>query len=81
MDVEYRKCRQFSLLTWTLFIGQFVHSVGGKELGKLDGWRESFFLASYKLNFFREHENLVLHPGNNKSIARVGILNFFSFLK
>ena len=24
-----KKCRQFKLLTWTSFVGQFVHPVGG----------------------------------------------------
>ena len=31
-------CRQFSLLTWTLFIGQFVHQVGGGVKGGYGGW-------------------------------------------
>ena len=40
MDVEYtwilrqgKNCRQFNLLTWNSFIGQFVYPVGGKEMG------------------------------------------------
>ena len=27
------KCRQFRFVTLTLFIGQFVYPVGGKEMG------------------------------------------------
>ena len=46
-------CRQFRLLTRTLFIGQLVHPVGVKEMGKDD------ILASYKFNFIRVHNNLV----------------------
>ena len=40
MDIEYtwilwqgKNCRQFMLLTWNLFIGQFVHPVGGYGMG------------------------------------------------
>ena len=29
-----RKNCQYRLLTWNSFIGQFVHSVGGREWGK-----------------------------------------------
>ena len=36
-------CRQFSLLTWTSFIDQFVHPVGGEALGKRGGWGVSLF--------------------------------------
>ena len=33
MDIMTGKnCRQFSLLTWNSFIGQFVHPVGGDEV-------------------------------------------------
>ena len=46
-------CRQFRLLTRTLFIGQLVHPVGVKEMGKGD------ILASYKFRFIRVHDNLV----------------------
>ena len=35
MNVEY--CRQFSLLAWNSFIGQFVHTLGGRGLGKGGG--------------------------------------------
>ena len=32
-------CRQFRLITWTLFIGQFVHPLGGEGIGekRVDG--------------------------------------------
>ena len=33
MDIMIQECRQFRLLTWTLFIGQFVHPQGGEEMG------------------------------------------------
>ena len=40
MDVEYTiwiqgiNCRQFKLLSWTSFIGQFVYPMGGGDLVK-----------------------------------------------
>ena len=40
IDIKYtwilgqgKNCRQFSLLTWISFIGQFIHPVGGEEMG------------------------------------------------
>ena len=30
-------CRQFKLLIWTSFIGQFIHPVGGEGWGKGGG--------------------------------------------
>ena len=52
MDVEYtwilgqwKNCRQFSLLTWNSFIGQFVHLVVGKGMGKRGGREEITILA------------------------------------
>ena len=56
-------CRQFKLLTWTSFIGQFVNPVGGK--------REIVILASCKFHFIRKHENLMQHPNNIISIIPV----------
>ena len=32
MDIG-KNCRQFRLLTWTSFIGQFVHPVGVEVIG------------------------------------------------
>ena len=47
MDIEHtwmgKICRQFRLLTWTSFIVQFVHPVGGKMIGKGSGWGLSLF--------------------------------------
>ena len=58
--------RQFRLLTWISFIGQFVHSLGWEGMGER-GW--IVILASYKFYFIRMHNNLVRYPSNNKSIA------------
>ncbi len=61
MDVEYtwilrqgKNCFQFRLLTLKLFIGQFVHPVGGEGLKG-----ESYVLAQCVFHFIGEHENLV----------------------
>ena len=62
---------QFRLLTWNSFIGQFVHSVGGREWGK--GGECIVFTSRYMFHFIRVHGNLVQHPRNNKSII-VGML-------
>ena len=49
MDVEYTWilcggiCCQFRLLTWNLFIGHFVHPIGGEGKGKGDERGESLF--------------------------------------
>ena len=48
MDIEYtwihqqEKSHQFRLLTWTLFIGQFVCPVEGEGWGKGGGWDDRF---------------------------------------
>ena len=31
-DITGENCRQFKLLTWTSFIGHFVHPVGGEGI-------------------------------------------------
>ena len=47
VDIMTREnCRQFRLLTWNSFIGQFVPTVGG-------------WLARSKFHFIIENENLV----------------------
>ena len=62
MDIQFTwilfSCRQFRLLTWTSFINQFVHSVGGGNEVK---WVDAriFILASYKFHFINVHDNLV----------------------
>ena len=62
-----KNCRQFRLLTWTSFIGQFVHSVRGRDrLNVVIG--VFVILTSYKFQFIRVHDNLVKDPSNNKSI-------------
>ena len=74
MDLEYvdiltgENCRQFSLIIWTPFIGQFVHPVGMKGMGKV------VILASCEYYFIRVHENLVQHPSRNKSIIKINLL-------
>ena len=55
--------RQFSLLIWNLFIVQFIYSLGGEELGRIN------MLASFEHYFIRVHENLVQHSSNNILIA------------
>ena len=46
------------LLTWTSFIGQFLHPLGGQGRGKGGGWG-IVILANYKFHFIRVHDNLV----------------------
>ena len=46
---------QSKLITWTSFIGQFVHPVGGGDMGK----GGIVILASYKFHFIRVSDNLV----------------------
>ena len=48
---------QFRLLTWTSFIGQFVHPVGGKGRSK-DG-KGVVILANHKFYSSRVDDNLV----------------------
>ena len=62
MDVEYTwilgqvtNCRQFSLLTWNLFIGQFVHLVGRE--GDWEKGENHYFSP---LNCIRKQKNLAL---------------------
>ena len=57
-------CRQFWLLTWTSFIGQFVYPVGEEGMGVkgMDG--VIVILASNKFKFIRVHED----PCSSKSI-------------
>ena len=59
MYLQGEICRQFSLLTWTSFIGQFIHIVEGKRY---------HYFSQLRVHFIREHENLMQHPSNNKSI-------------
>ena len=49
---------QFRLLTWTSFIGQFVHSVGGVEVKGVILWREEVFFSQLQVSL-RVHDNLV----------------------
>ena len=52
-------CRQFNLLTWTLFIGLFVHPVR-REVIWLRGWMGKISISDrYVFHCFREHGNLV----------------------
>ena len=46
-------CRQILLLPRTLFIGQFIHPVGGEGIWGI------VILASYKLHFIKVHDYLV----------------------
>ena len=56
----------------TSFIGQFVHPVGEKGMFVKDVDGEGIvIIASYKIHFIRVHDNLVLDPSNNKSIAKI----------
>ena len=49
MNIEYvdilteEICRQFWLLIWNSFIGQFVHPEGGRKLDKGGGWEYRYF--------------------------------------
>ena len=54
---------QFVLLTWTSFIGQFVHP---GVMGWDGGYRNFSSLRSF--HFIRVHENLMQHSSNNISI-------------
>ena len=53
MDIEYvdkstggwGSCRQFRLLQWPSFIGQFVHSVGEEGMGKC-GWMRGIVILA-----------------------------------
>ena len=46
------------MLTWSLFIGQFVHPLGGEDgVKRLNGG--IIISASYKFQFNRVHDNLV----------------------
>ena len=47
-------CRQFRLLTWTSFIGEFVLKVGRKGMRKRELMSGIVILASYKFHFIRE---------------------------
>ena len=53
MNMEYDRgnCRQFRLLTWNSFIGQFVHIVGGEGMG----WMAC--ITRYVYYFIRVHDN------------------------
>ena len=60
IEIEYitgENCRQFRLLKWTSFIGQFIHLVGGDGIMGMD--REVVILASTKFHFIRVHDNLM----------------------
>ena len=48
--------RQFRLLQWSLFFGQFVYSIRWEGMGLREG---NHYLAHYKVQYTREHENLV----------------------
>ena len=77
MNVEYtwilwkgKNYRQFSLLTWNLFIGQFVHPVGGSGGIGIKGVKGDIdILPKYKFHFFNVHDNLLLDPC--KSISQM----------
>ena len=56
-------CRKFRLLTWTSFIGQFVHPVGWEGM---DGWGCIVIIASCEYPFIRVHAIKVQHQSNNK---------------
>ena len=45
-------CRQFRLLTWNSFIGQFVYRVGGEGMSKYGGWGVSLFEPTARFTFF-----------------------------
>ena len=48
-----KNCRQFSFLTWNLFIDQFVYPLGGRGWDK--GGGRGKFLAHCVFHFIREH--------------------------
>ena len=56
-----KNCRQFRLLTWTSFIGQLVHPIGG-----IGGGGDRIFRQLQV--FIIEHNYLVQDKSNNKSI-------------
>ena len=48
MDImTWENCRQFSLLAWNSFIGQFVDPVGGKGMEKRGGWGNRYFIPRH----------------------------------
>ena len=66
MDIKTRgKCRQFSLLTWALFMGQFVHPVGGEGMGvnnegDLHFTRYTFYSIEYMIIWSKIQ--VIIHP-------------------
>ena len=58
-----KNCLQFRLLTWNLFIGQFIYPVGGDGVKEVDKRYRN--LASYEYHLIRVHKNLVQHSSNN----------------
>ena len=58
MDVEYIDRKKIRLLTWTSFIGHFVHVGGEGSMGKGVNGR-IVTLANYKFHFLRVHDILV----------------------
>ena len=47
-----KNCRQFGLLTWDLFNGQFVHPVGGDVLM---GGSKYFMFQDCQINWLRKN--------------------------
>ena len=76
---QEKHCRQFRLLTLTLFIGQFVYIIGGECWGK----GGVVIFASLKFHFIGVRNNLVQDPINNKSINLahnvISVDNFSTF--
>ena len=68
-----KTCCQFRLLTWTSFIGQFVHLRGGEGMDMRVGIVIS---ASCEFHFIRVHENLVQQSSNN---IWNNVYNYFYF--
>ena len=54
-----KNCRQFRLLIWNSYIGQFVHSVGWEGIGKGGGLGDYHYFSPLRVCLIREHENLV----------------------
>ena len=65
MDVNIRGCHnrqkncpQFRLLTWTSFIAQFIHPVGGKVGVKGMDWGYRYF-SQLRVLLYLVHANLM----------------------
>ena len=73
IDVEFtwilwqrKNCRQFSLLTWNMFIGQFVHPLGRDVVGKMGGKGEIANLAPKKSYFMLTCQNILFFSKTRK---------------